>query len=443
MPRVSIARRFTPALASLAAVGILATWSPAEAQAPAAPGFDFTYPGEKTLRIAIPKPIGGSGAASEFYSVLENDLRLSGWFEIVDPASFTEPKGTGVRPGQFRYEDWQLIGTDVIGKTLLQSRSGNQLYAEVWTYDSNASRRLGAQSFSGSGDNARMLAHKVANEIIFRVTNRDGPFNTRFTCAGSFTGNKEIYVVDFDGYNLKPVTKNGSINIEPAWDPKGGRIAFTSFMQGEADLYVANLADGVVNRVSGRSGLDSAADFHPTRNLLAVTLAIGGDPDIFTIDAVSGRQISRITNSAGTDTSAVFSPDGTRLAFVSDRSGKPQIYISEKDGANPRRVTFQGNYNTEPAWNPDGDKLAFVGRDGNFDVFVVDADGSNLTRLTQGQGDNEGPSWSPDGYYVGFASTRTGSNHIWASTINGRHQVQLTKGRGGYSNPDWSPKLAW
>jgi TolB protein len=443
MPRVPFVRRFAPALASLAAVCAVASWAPAEAQAPQAPGFDFTYPGEKKLRIAIPKPIGGSGAAAEFYSVLENDLRLSGWFELVDPAAHTEPSGTGVRPGQFRYEDWQLIGADVLGKTLLQSRAGNQLYAEIWTYDANGSRRLGARSFTASGDHARMLAHKVANEIIYRVTMRDGPFNTRFAVAGSFTGNKEIYVVDFDGYNLRPVTKNGSINIEPAWDRKGGRIAFTSFMQGEADLYVANLADGVVSRVSARSGLDSAADWHPTRNLLAVTLAIGGDPDIFTIDATSGRQLGRLTKSAGTDTSAVFSPDGTRIAFVSDRSGKPQIYVADKNGGNPRRVTFQGNYNTEPAWNPDGDKIAFVGRDGNFDVFVVDADGSNLTRLTQGEGDNEGPTWSPDGYYVAFASTRSGSSHIWASTVNGRHQVQLTKGRGGYTNPDWSPKLTW
>jgi TolB protein len=440
-PAARLAVVLTPAFA----VGLLAitTPAPAEAQAPSAPGFDFTYPGEKKLTIAVPRPIGGSGAASEFYEVLENDLRLSGWFEIIPADGFIEPAGTGIRDGQFRYSDWQSVGAVVVGKTLLQSRSGNQLYAEVWTYDASAERRLGARSFTGSGDNARLLAHKVANEIIFRVTNREGPFNTRFAAAATLRGNKEIYVVDFDGYNVRAVTSNGSINVEPAWDPSGSKIAFTSWMQGEADLYVADLAGKVVQKVSGRAGIDSAPSWHPKGGLLAVTLAIGGDPDVFTLDPGTGRQVGRITSTAGIDTSGVFSPDGSRIAFVSERAGTPQIYVADANGGNPQRITFQGNYNTEPAWSPEGDKIAFVGRDGNFDVFVVGTDGKGLERLTQGQGDNEGPTWSPDGYYVAFSSTRNGAAHIWASTVNGRHQVQLTRGKGGYTNPDWSPRLGW
>ena len=88
---------------------------------------ELTYPGERKMPIALPKPVGGSGAVDEFYEVLENDLRLSGWFEIMDADSFLEPTGTGVRPGQFRYEDWDSLGTAILGKTLVQSRNGNQL----------------------------------------------------------------------------------------------------------------------------------------------------------------------------------------------------------------------------------------------------------------------------------------------------------------------------
>lgn len=404
---------------------------------------ELRYPGERKMPIALPRPIGGSGAVDEFYDVLENDLRLSGWFEIMDPASFLEPSGTGVRPGQFRYDDWESLGTTVLAKTLLQSRNGNQLYAEAWTYDVAGGRRLGARSFEASGDHARLLAHKVANEIIYRVTLRDGPFNTRFAVSGTFSGNKEIYFVDFDGYGLTRVTKNGNINIQPSWDATGTKIAFTSYAAGNPDLYVADLGGGQITRVSARNGINSGADWHPTRNLLAVTLSPGGDPDIYTLDGSTGRQLARLTRDLGIDVGPAWSPDGSKIAFTSDRSGGPQIYVAEADGSNPRRVTFMGNYNVDPTWSPDGETLAFVGRDGNFDVLTIKLDGTGLTRITQGQGDNEDPTFSPDGYYIAFSSTRTGSSHIWASTVNGRHQVQLTRGKGGYSNPDWSPKLDW
>ncbi len=404
---------------------------------------ELKYPGEKKMPIALPRPVGGAGAVDEFYEVLENDLRLSGWFEIMDPASFLEPTGTGVRPGQFRFEDWDSLGTSVLAKTLLQSRNGNQLYAEVWVYDVAGTRRLGARNFSADGDHARLLAHKVANEIIYRVTLREGPFNTRFACSGSFSGNKEIYTVDFDGYGLTRITKNGDINIQPAWDGTGRRIAFTSYAAGNPDLYVADLGAGQITRLSARNGINSGADWHPTRNILAVTLSPGGNPDIFTLDGATGRQLAQLTNDLGIDVGPAYSPDGSMIAFTSDRSGGPQIYVADAEGNNPRRVTFMGNYNVDPTWAPDGSKLAFVGRDGNFDVLTVNLDGSQLTRITQGQGDNEDPTFSPDGYYIAFSSTRTGQSHIWASTINGRHQVQLTRGKGGYTNPDWSPKLDW
>ena len=404
---------------------------------------ELTYPGEKKMPIAIPRPVGGSGAVDEFYTVLENDLRLSGWFEIMDSASFLEPTGTGVRPGQFRYEDWDSLGTAVLGKTLLQSRNGNQLYAEAWVYDVAGARRLGARSFSADGDHARLLAHKVANEIIYRVTLRDGPFNTRFAVSGSFSGNKEIYTVDFDGYGLTRLTKNGSINIQPAWDSTGTKIAYTSYAAGNPDLYVADLSGGQITRISARNGINSGADWHPTRNLLALTLSPGGNPDVFAIDGSTGRQMAQLTKDLGIDVGGTWSPDGSQIAFTSDRSGGPQVYVANADGSNPRRVTFMGNYNVDPAWHPDGDMLTFVGRDGNFDVLTIKLDGTELTRITQGQGDNEDPVFSPDGYYIAFSSTRTGQSHLFTSTINGRHQVQLTRGKGGYTNPDWSPKLDW
>ena len=100
-------------------------------------------PGEHKVALGLPKPIGGAGAATEFYDVLRRDLELSGFVTLLDPAAQVEPVGTGIRPGQFRFEDWAVLGTPALAKTLLQSRDGGQLYAEVWTYDVNGRNRLG------------------------------------------------------------------------------------------------------------------------------------------------------------------------------------------------------------------------------------------------------------------------------------------------------------
>lgn len=398
-------------------------------------------PGATKLPLALPRPVGGSAKAGEFYEVVRRDLELSGWFNLISEAAYIEPVGTGVQPGEFRFEDWDVPGAVGLGKSVL-SEQGGRLRAEAWVYDVPGRRRLGAKAFTGDASALRSLAHKVANEIVFRITGQNAPFATRFAFAGTFSGNKEIYVVDFDGHGLTRITQNGSINLQPAWSPSGSRIAFTSYSSGNPDCYIADLGGGKITRLSARSGINTGPAWSPDGARIALTLSTSGDPDIYTVDARTGEVITRVTKSAGIDVSPSFSPDGSKIAFVSDRGGGAQIYVANADGSGAQRVTYQGNHNTDPSWSPKGDRLAFVTRSGSFDVFTVKLDGSGLTRITQGMGDNEDPSWSPDGNYIAFSSTRTGSPHIWMSTADGSHQVQLTQGKGGYTNPHWSPQVS-
>ena len=74
------------------------------------------------------------------------------------------------------------------------------------------------------------------------------------------------------------------------------------------------------------------------------------------------KQMKRITNDWGIDVSPRFAPDGKRLAFVSDRSGTPQVYVTDVQGSAPVRLTYEGRYNTAPTWSPRNDVIAFIGR---------------------------------------------------------------------------------
>lgn len=421
---------------------LVAACTPALAQDPAPNiGINIGRVGDRAIPIAIPLPKGT--ANDEYWATVRRDLELSGWFRVLDANASTEPSGAGVRLGEFDFADWRPTGAAVLAKTSLSEADG-KLRTEVWLYGVDASEKLGAKAFSAPTTSARSLGHRTADFIIQTVTGQRSFFDTKFTFVGSFSGNKEIYVVDADGNGRRQITRNGSINLKPRWNATGSAIAFTSYAAGNPDAYVADLGKGQIRRVSSRSGINTGASFSPLGDILALTLSIGGDSEIFTIDPYAGKEIARLTSSPGIDTSPTWSPDGSQVAFVSERSGGPQIYVMNADGSNPHRVTFSGSQNTDPSWSPLGDRIAFVGRDsGHFDIFTVRTDGGGMERVTQGSGDNEDPSWSPDGQYLAFSSTRQGGSHIWIASADGAHQAKVTTGSGGYTNPHWSSHLSW
>ncbi len=399
-------------------------------------------PGRSKVPIALPLPSSQNPAATEFYEVIKNDLEKSGWVDVIDPNTYLERSDSGVKEGTFRFENWDSVEAVALAKTKLEIKDG-RLRSEIWVYDIAKRSKLGAKAFTSNASDVRNLGHRVANEIIKQLTGKDAPFNTRFTLVNDRSGNKEIYVMDFDGENIQRITKNGVVNLQPQWSPNDSQIAFTSYLNGNPDLYIANITSGKLNRVSARKGVNIGASWHPNGKELIATLSPNGNADIYRLDAQTGRIINRLTKSPGIDVAASFSPDGTQIAFVSERSGGAQIYVMNSDGSSARRVSFAGTYNTDPVFSPDGTKIAYVSQTNNFDIYTVNLNGKGLKRITQDMGDNEDPTWSPDGNYLAFRSTRTRQSHIWLSTSDGVHQAQLSKGKGNFSNPDWSSPISW
>ena len=83
------------------------------------------------------------------------------------------------------------------------------------------------------------------------------------------------------------------------------------------------------------------------------------------------------------------------------------IWIAERDGTNPRRLTVHKGVKSTPMFSPDGEWLAFSGNyDGNTSVYVIGKDGGSPKRLTFHPGDDFVRGWTPDGQHVLFASLR-------------------------------------
>ena len=282
----------------------------------------------------------------------------------------------------------------------------------------------------------RLHAHAFANEIVKYYTGEPGFFLSRIVCAKR-TGkaSKELFMVGPDGGDETQLTSNDSINMLPSF--RGGKILFTSFKNGNPDLFV--LEHGNARSLTNYQGINSGGALSPDGSVVAMTLSKDGSPDIYLVSPQDGKVIQKLTDVDGIDASPSWSPDGSQIAFVSDRHGSPQIWIMGRDGGNQRRLTFQGEYNQTPEWSPKGDKILFTARDERlvFDIFTVGIADGAITRLTQNQGNNEEPDWSPNGRYIVFSSTRTGEAKLYISTEDGRIQNQMTMGKGEYLTPSW------
>ncbi|MBN2420551.1 MAG: PD40 domain-containing protein, partial [Deltaproteobacteria bacterium] len=264
-----------------------------------------------------------------------------------------------------------------------------------------------------------------------------GMFSSRFLFVNNSTGNKEIYICDFDGYNIKKLTSDKSIALFPRWSPKGDGFSFTSYKEGNMKLYYMDLATGNMNRVSGgREGISSSWS-HDGKGL-DLTMRENGNADIYNVSP-DGKIIKKLTRHWGDDLSPSRSPDNKKMVFVSDRSGTPQVYIKDLVTESEERITFDFKECASPVWST-SNKIAFVAiTEGIHDIYTMDPDGRGIKMLTQGNGNNEEPCWSPDGRYIVFSSSRSGGYHLYIMNANGYNQRRITYFKGEETAPSWSP----
>jgi Tol biopolymer transport system component len=114
-----------------------------------------------------------------------------------------------------------------------------------------------------------------------------------------------------------------------------------------------------------------------------------------------------------------WSRDASRILYQSNRSGKWQLFVMDRDGSHRTPLTdgsFNDNY---PDWSPDNSSIAFVSdRDGNEEVYVMNADGSGLRNLSKSPAQDIHPYWSPDGTKILFNSTRDADRlQIYEATV--------------------------
>ncbi len=429
--------RLPPAvLLALTGLATLLQPAPAMAQQDVRVGI-AGYVDEK-INIAIDDVTPGTEAARTVAEILAFDLEFSLRFNVLEGRATA---GVVRTASGVDYEAWAIFGTEYLVKAAL-APSGGGYAASVGLHHVPFQREISSLSFAlpdAGSENFRAAVHQISNTIIKELTGEDGIADTRIAFASRRRGDKEIFVIDYDGHDPYRVTSLDTISMTPDWHPDGSEICFTTFVRGNADLYCASAGGGRPQPLSTHYGLNMAPSWSPDGGRLALTLTKDGNAEIYALDR-SGRRLDRLTYNIGIDTSPTWSPNGRQIAFESDRAGVPQIYVMDAEGASVRQLSRGGEAHS-PDWSPLGDRIAYVERiGGRFQIVTIDAEGGGRQILTS-TGDNEDPSWSPDGLHIAFSSTRAGGSDIYTMDWDGQHIRRVTQG-GGFQSPSWSPKLS-
>ncbi len=367
--------------------------------------------------------------------VITDDLKATGLFRLLDPVSFLEdPLTGGLLPDQIDFRSWSAIGTEALIKGGFRLE-GDRLEVEARLFEVVRSTMVVGKKYVGKVADVRRIAHSFANEVIRFFTGEPGAFDTQIAFVSSRRGNKEIFLMDYDGFSPRQLTHNGTINLKPAWSPDGKQLAYTSYLQRRPAVFLVDLVQGKNRRLRVKADLATGAVWSPDGSLMAVALSRKGNTDIYLLQP-DGRLLSRLTDHFAIDVDPSWSSDGKTLAFTSNRSGSPQIYLMDATGKNVRRITFEGRYNSSPAWSTKEDVIAFNGiKNGAFKLFLVRPDGTGLKRLTSAPGEQSDPAWSPDGRFLAFTSSGRGGKSI--SLLNVASGSLRRLGRG--ETPAWSP----
>jgi len=221
--------------------------------------------------------------------------------------------------------------------------------------------------------------------------------------------------------SVRPLRKDASsAEFEPACSRDGRYYAFVR-QRGVLSLSLAIL-DTQSNTLAevlppaGFAGMRSPA-FAPDNSRVLYSFAEGGRQQIYSTN-IQADDPKKLTDSQGINNWPCFSPDGKQIVFGSSRDGNFDIYVMNSDGTDIRRLTRSSFQDIRPRFSPDGNRIAFVShRNGNSEIYLINPDGTDLRRVTRHLERDDYPDWHADGKRLVIVSERSGQHDLYLVNV--------------------------
>ena len=262
---------------------------------------------------------------------------------------------------------------------------------------------------------------------------------------------KIIARVNTHGYKLGAISRNPSISLFPRWSPDSQSILYTILNRQGTAIVQDKLKGKPVILLASDNNVSSSKNnfmnvsggtwFSNGRKIIA-TLSRNGNHDLYEFD-LRRRKEKRLTTHRAIDTAPSLSPDDLQLVFVSDRTGREQIFYQQLGTPVEFQLTFGPGSSSDPAWSPDGTMIAFTRvKRGHAQIYVIDPFTGEERAITRGRYNSEQPAWSPNGKQIAFSSDSTGVNKLYLIFSDGTGRRRLTRTPRDFheSAPNWSPR---
>jgi TolB protein len=288
-------------------------------------------------------------------------------------------------------------------------------------------------------------AKKVARDFAADILKQFGAVRlagSKIYFTSDSTGSKEIWSMDYDGSNQRQLTNYKSLSEYPVVSADGKMFAFATLAK---DRWQVNVFSAETGRklpfLNPVSSLVATPEFTPDGQHLMFASSIDGWTQLFISD-VNGSNMRRISHVRAIEVSSKVNPKtGSDVLFISGRSGHQQLWRMNMEGGDLEMLTTGEGDVSNPSWNPNGQTIAFAWTRGyeigGFNIFVMDIASRKPAQLTRGMGANENPWWAPDGVHLVFTSKRGRSTQIYTMLADGTNVQQITT-QGNNIQPVWT-----
>ena len=286
-----------------------------------------------------------------------------------------------------------------------------------------------------TGGSARAQTHAFADDIAQAITAKKGIAQTKITFkVETRPQTSEIYIADYDAYNPRAVTQDGSAVAAPAWAARS-TLYYTSYKLGSPYIFSHKLDTGARSSVARYPGLNTSPAISPDGSRVAMILSKGGSPDLYVANAADGSGLKQLTFTKEAESSPCWSPDGQRICYSSRERGPASLFVINANGGSARHIRTAGASNaTEPDWSPDGKWIVFTSLASDFNICYVKAEGGDAMVLTAG----EDPSWAPNSRAVIFCRGRDREKTLSLLDVPTKQVKTLARISGSNSQPGWA-----